>query len=477
MGYAGYAHHGNLTLFLHPGYASEPKSSIIVIGLSVHTAPVAVRERLSIPEALWPSAIAQLCAYPHVEEAAVLSTCNRLEVYVVGLSYHRAVREVEQFLAARSGVPLAELQQHLFLLRDRDATNHLLRVSAGLDSLVLGEGQILAQVKAVHASGEKAPGLGRHLSGLFKAAITAGKRVRTETSIASGAVSVSSAAAELAAMKLPARSFEGARVCIVGAGKMSRLLVKHLLSKGCDTFTLVNRSASGAEALAAEFPEAKVTIRLADALLQSVAEADVVFTASSSDEPLLTAANTGALPRASGAVGGVRRFFDIAVPRNVDADVATVAGAALFNVDDLKEVVDTNLGARLAAAEAAKELLEQERTSFEAWRDSLETVPTIKKLRAKAEAIRASEVEKACKVLGLELSKKQRKVMEELSRGITNKLLHGPMQALRSDGTDAQSVSATLVNMHALERMFDLAAADAAESRATAALGSALSDV
>lgn len=380
---------------------------------------------------------------------------------------------------------MAELQQHLFLLRDRDATSHLLRVSAGLDSLVLGEGQILAQarppaaprptppfscagfsralpppppispsilttsplqVKAVHASGEKAPGLGRHLNGLFKAAVTAGKRVRTETSIASGAVSVSSAAAELAALKLPSGGFAGARVLIVGAGKMSRLLVKHLLSKGCSDFVLVNRSRSGAEALAAEFPDARVTIRLADELLAATAEADVVFTASSADEPLLTAGNVAGLAPACGAVGGVRRFFDIAVPRNVASDVATLPGCAAYNVDDLREVVDANLGARQAAAEAAKALLEQERGSFEAWRDSLETVPTIKKLRAKAEAIRSSEVDKACKACGPELSKKQRKALEELSRGITNKLLHGPMQALRSDGADAASVAATLVN-------------------------------
>lgn len=152
----------------------------------------------------------------------------------------------------------------------------------------------------------------------------------------------------------------------------------------------------------------------------------------------------------------MRRLFDIAVPRNVAADVNEMHGAHTYNVDDLKEVVDQNKDARQAAAEEAKNLLEEEILSFEAWRDSLETVPTIKRLRSKAEAIRIAEVEKALKFMGTEVTKKQRKVLEELSRGITNKLLHGPMQALRSDGTNAQSVSETLVNMHALERMFDL---------------------
>ena len=310
----------------------------------------------------------------------------------------------------------------------------------------------------MHASGEKAPGMGRHLNGLFKAAVTAGKRVRSETSIASGAVSVSSAAAELAQMKLPGTTYEGVRVLIVGAGKMSKLLVKHLISKGCTSMTLVNRSMASAEALAAEFPEAQMRIRLAPELLAATAEADVVFTASSSDEPLLCAADMAAMPPAPSSVGGVRRLVDIAVPRNVHRDVGEAPGCVLYNVDDLKEVVDANKEARAAAAEEAKGLLEQERIAFEAWRDSLETVPTIKRLRAKAETIRTAEVDKALKALGGAegLSKKQRKAIEELSRGITNKLLHGPMQALRSDGTDAQSVSTTLVNMHALERMFDL---------------------
>ena len=151
---------------------------------------------MAVPEDKWEEAVAELCSYPHVEEAGILSTCNRMEIYVVALSWHRGVREVEEWMSKYSGIPLEELREHLFLLRDQDATSHLLKVSGGLESVVMGEGQILAQVKNVFALGENVDGFGRHLSGLFKAAITAGKRVRSETSIASGAVSVSSAAAE-----------------------------------------------------------------------------------------------------------------------------------------------------------------------------------------------------------------------------------------------------------------------------------------
>ena len=440
-----------------PGYAAESKSSIIAIGLTVRSTPVDVRERLAVPEAEWPRAITELTSFPHIEEAAVLSTCNRLELYVVALSWHRGVREVEEWLSASSGIPLDELRPYLFLLRDRDATSHLLRVSGGLDSLVMGEGQILAQVKQVHRAGQACAGFGRHLNGLFKQAITAGKRVRAETSISSGAVSVSSAAAELAQLKLPSRDFADARVCIVGAGKMSRLLVKHLASKGCTSLVLLNRSLPRAEALAEEFPDVAMDIRLMPALLDSVAECDTVFAASSSEEILVAASDIAHLPPASPSVGGVRRFFDISVPRNVAADLNTLEGAAVYNVDDLKEVVAANKDARAAAAAEAETLLREEQLVFEAWRDSLETVPTIKALRAKAEAVRSAELDRALKSLGEGLSKKQVKAVEELSRGIVNKLLHGPMTALRCDGADPEAVGETLANMEALERMFGLA--------------------
>lgn len=374
-------------------------------------------------------------------------------------------------MSRSSGISLDTLRPHMFLLRDRDATAHLLRVAGGLDSLVMGEGQILAQVKAVHKAGQNCPGFGRHLNGLFKQAITAGKRVRTETSISSGAVSVSSAAAELAQLKLPNNSFAGASVAIIGAGKMSRLLVKHLASKGCERVTLLNRSLPRAEALAEEFPEVDFDIRLMPDLMDVVAGHDTIFAASSSEEILVSAADVAGMPPAPEAVGGVRRFFDISVPRNIGADLNGPAGSAVFNVDDLKEVVAANKDARAAAAAEAEALLAEEQLVFEAWRDSLETVPTIKALRGKAESIRAAELDKALARLGPDLSKKQVKAVEELSRGIVNKLLHGPMTALRCDGADPAAVGETLANMEALERMFDLAAEAAAEAVAAAAAG------
>ena len=428
----------------------------MTIGLSIHSCPVEIREKMAVPAEAWNEAVAELCSYPHIEEAGILSTCNRMEIYVVALSYERGLKEVEEWMVKYSGVDLESLRNHLFVLKDRESTAHLLKVSGGLDSVVMGEGQILAQVKNVFAMGEGVPSFGRHLTGLFKAAITAGKRVRSETSIASGAVSVSSAAAELVQLKLLTQSFEGVKVLIVGAGTMSKLLVKHLASKRCTEMTIVNRTRPRAEALAEEFPEVNMRIELMDQFLPLASEHDVIFTASSAVDPIISKDDLATFPVCGEVVGGKRRLVDIAVPRNVDANCTEDPNTVVYNVDDLKELAELNKAKREQAALEAQALLQEEQRNFEAWRDSLETVPTIKRLRQKAEDLRQAELDKAMSKLGDGLTNKQKKAVEELSRGIVNKLLHGPMAALRSDGSDPTAVAMTLVNMHALERMFDL---------------------
>jgi len=388
-----------------------------------------------------------------------------MELYVVAVSWHRGVREVEDWMCRSSGVALEELRPYLFLLRDRDATAHLLRVSAGLDSLVMGEGQILAQVKQVYKVGQNTNGFGRSLNGLFKQAIQAGKRVRTETSISTGGVSVSSAAVELAKLKLPTHSFEDATVCIIGAGKMSTLLVKHLLSKGCKKVVLLNRSFPRAEALAADYPDMEFEIHLMPDLMSCVENSDVIFAASGSEELLLHKEDIERMAARDEKVGGVRRFIDISVPRNIAPNINELESSIVYNVDDLKEVVAANKEERAKAAGEAEVLLREEQRSFEAWRDSLETVPTIKALRNKAESVRGAEFERCVNKLGEGLTKKQLKTVEELSKGIVNKLLHGPMTALRCDGSDPDAVEQILANMDALERMFQLSQVEVTASK------------
>ena len=207
------------------------------------------------------------------------------------------------------------------------------------------------QVRQVHKVGQNAPGFGRHLNGLFKQAITAGKRVRSETSISTGSVSVSSAAAELAQLKLPTRKFDDAKVCIIGAGKMSTLLVKHLASKGCKEVTILNRSMPRVEALAADFPEVKFNIHLMPDLMKCVEESDVIFAASGSEELLIQKEDVEKMSKRPDVVGGVRRFVDISVPRNIAPAINELQGDAIvYNVDDLKEV-SSCVGERLGGVE------------------------------------------------------------------------------------------------------------------------------
>ena len=355
-----------------------------------------------------------------------------------------------------SGVPVSEICQHRFLLYNNDATQHLFEVSAGLDSLVLGEGQILAQVKQVVKVGQGAVGFGRNISGLFKHAISVGKRVRSETSIAAGAVSVSSAAVELALMKLPEPSHASARMLVIGAGKMGKLVIKHLVAKGCTKMVVVNRSEERVAAIREEIKDVEIIYKPLVEMLACAAEADVVFTSTASESLLFFKENVRTLPSVGPEVGGVRLFVDISVPRNVGSCVSDLENSRVYNVDDLKEVVAANKEDRLRKAMEAQAIITEESKQFEAWRDSLETVPTIKKLRAYAERVRLAELEKCLSKMGDDLPKKERRAIDDLSRGIVNKLLHGPMQHLRCDGSDSRTLSETLENMHALNRMFSL---------------------
>lgn len=420
--------------------------NIAVVGLSHKTAPVEIREKLSIPETHIDEAIAKLTSYPHIEEVAILSTCNRLELYAVTTETEHGIREISQFLADQGRVVLQDLRPYLFTLLHHDAVMHLMRVSAGLDSLVLGEGQILSQVKQTHKLGQQHNGISRTLNRLFKQAITAGKRVRTETSIGTGAVSISSAAVELAQMKVD--TLENRRVSILGAGKMARLLVQHLLSKGANDITIVNRSMRGAENLAKQFENADLKLHTLDEMMPVVANSDMVFTSTSATEPLLTRSKLEPVLLSHQSL----MLFDISVPRNIHSDVNELDRVQAFNVDDLKAVVAQNQESRRRMAQEAEILLEEEVEAFEVWWRSLETVSTISSLRTKVETIREQELEKALSRLGSEFAEKHQEIIEALTRGIVNKILHDPMVQLRAQ----QDIDARRHAMQTLQTLFNL---------------------
>jgi glutamyl-tRNA reductase len=427
---------------------------IAVVGLSHRTAPVEIRERLSIAEQTMEDSLQKLRADEQVLEASILSTCNRLEIYTLLRNPDQGISAVGSFLSQHSGLAVEDLTPHLFTFHHEEAISHLLRVAAGLDSLVLGEGQILSQVKKMVRLGQEHRSVGPILNRLLTQAVSTGKRVRTETNLGTGAVSISSAAVELAQLKVgQARGvdelvpLDQEQVAVVGAGRMARLLLQHLQSKGCRGVVLLNRTVSKAELLATDFPALPVQCRPLDELDHCLSTCSLVFTSTAADNPIITAERLGGLNRRSSLM-----LMDIGVPRNIAADTAALAGVQAFDVDDLQEVVNRNQEARREMAAEAEGLLEEESRLFLEWWDGLEAVPVVNRLRRQLEDIREQELQKALSRMGPDLSARERKVVEALSKGIINKILHTPVTNLRAPQPRQQRHSA----MRVLEELFEL---------------------
>ena len=280
-----------------------------------------VRERLAIPEAEWNSQANIICSTGQVEEAAILSTCNRFEIYFAASDAHEANARVMEFLQDRSGLPMSTLRRNIFMLEGDDAVWHLMRVAGGLDSLVVGEGQILSQTRQCHLHSIEEDGCGgKVLSRLLNNAVAAGKRVRSETNISKGSVSISSAAVELSEamcmqdLNLP---FSEARLAVIGAGTMTRLLITHLASRGLERIAIVNRSMARPKELQEQFPDIDIEIALVDDLWDVMGKSDIVFAATSSADYVID----GSLLKENELHNGrPMMLVDIAVPRNIGPD-------------------------------------------------------------------------------------------------------------------------------------------------------------
>jgi glutamyl-tRNA reductase len=427
---------------------------IAVIGLSHRTAPVEIRERLSIPEQKLEDSLQLLGSEEQVLEASILSTCNRLEIYALLRHPEQGITAMGSFLSQHSGLAFSELTPHLFAYHHEEAVDHLMRVASGLDSLVLGEGQILSQVKKMMRLGQEHRSIGPVLNRLLNQAVSTGKRVRTETNLGTGAVSISSAAVELAQLKIgQARgldelvSLEQEQVAVVGAGRMARLLLQHLQSKGCRGVVLLNRTVERADLLAADFPELPVQCRPLTDLDHCLSTCSLVFTSTAAAEPIIDAARLSLLNRRSSLM-----LVDIGVPRNIAADVGDLVGVESFDVDDLQEVVTRNQETRREIAAEAECLLQEESRLFLEWWDGLEAVPTVNRLRIQLEQIREQELQKALSRMGPDLSARERKVVEALSKGIINKVLHTPVTNLRAPQPRQQRHLA----MKVLQDLFEL---------------------
>jgi len=427
---------------------------IAVVGLSHRTAPVEIRERLSIAEQSMEDSLQRLRADEQVLEASILSTCNRLEIYTLLRNPEQGVSAVGSFLSQHSGLELSELMPHLFAYHHEEAIGHLMRVAAGLDSLVLGEGQILSQVKKMYRLGQEHRSIGPILNRLLNQAVSTGKRVRSETNLGTGAVSISSAAVELAQLKVgQARGVDDLvpldqeQIAVVGAGRMARLLLQHLQAKGARGVVLLNRTVSRAEEMAADFPALPVQCRPLTDLNHCLSTCSLVFTSTGADDPIITAERLGQLNRRSSLM-----LVDIGVPRNISADVAELNGIAAYDVDDLQEVVARNQEARREIAAEAEGMLHQEGQQFIEWWDGLEAVPVANRLRTQLEKIREQELQKALSRMGPDLSARERKVVEALSKGIINKILHGPVTKLRAPQPRQQRHQA----MKVIQELFEL---------------------
>jgi glutamyl-tRNA reductase len=397
--------------------------SFFVAGMSHLTAPVDVRERLALEEAKVRDILADLSGKNGLGEVMILSTCNRVEVYGVAEAPGEARQEAFRRLGASRDLPLRDIEPLLYMKTEAEAVRHVFRVAASLDSMLVGEPQILGQVKEAFALAQSANSVGPLLHSLMSQAFAVAKKVRTETEVGRHAVSVSFAAVELG--KKIFGGLEDKAVLLVGAGEMAELAARHLMEQGARPVYVANRTLERGQELARSLGGTAVPF---DQLFPIMASVDIVIASTAAPEPIIGAADVQRVLHARRA----RPLFliDIAVPRNVEAAVNDLEDAFCYDVDDLRSVIDSNLRERQREAQRAEALVAREVDRFAARLKELEVTPTILALRDKLESIRRAEVDKALSRLA-GADEETRRVLEALSQSIVNKILHAPMVKLR----------------------------------------------
>ena len=399
---------------------------LFVAGLNHRTAPVAVREQLAVEEDKLRELIRDVHATGAAREAVLISTCNRVEVYAVADAPGEARAAVFRRLCQHRGLDHGLVESHVYTHVDEEAVRHAFRVASSLDSMMVGEPQILGQVKDAFALAQACETVGPTLHTLFSQAFAVAKKVRTETDIARHAVSVSFAAVELA--KKIFSGLTGRAVLLVGAGKMSELAAKHLVDQGAFPVYVVNRTWARAQELARALSGTAVPFAELDVALGSV---DIVVTSTGAPEPVI---RRELVQRVMHSRRGRPLFFiDIAVPRDVDEAVGTLNDVYCYDIDDLKQVVDANLRERAREAQRAELLVEREVAKFSERLRDVEVIPTIVSLRERLESIRAAELRRALARVP-DAPAEIREAMEALSSGIVNKIMHAPITKLRESG-------------------------------------------
>ncbi len=404
---------------------------IIVIGLNHKTASIEIRERLAFQESEIEEALRRIKAIPSIREAILLSTCNRVELYATCKEVEKAVQELKEFLSQFHQFPLERFEKNLYLLVGKEAVRHIFRVASSLDSMVVGEPQILGQIKEAYQKANESNASGVILHRLLHRAFHVAKRVRTETKISNSAVSVSSVAVELAQRIFG--TLEDRTVFLIGAGEMIELAARHLVSGGVRKILVTNRTYERAVNLAQEFQGEAIPF---DEINRGLKKADIVISATNSPVPIFTSEQISRVMKER-----KQRpifFIDIADPRDIEPKVGDLENVYLFNIDDLQKVAYENLKDREKEAEKAEGIVGEEVERFVRWYHSLEVTPTIVALRKKFEEIRRREL---AKMLSLhpELTEKERKSLEAMTSAIINKILHEPVTQLKEKDEEAMS--------------------------------------
>src|ERR1017187_5237038 len=415
--------------------------NLIVIGVNHQTAPVEVREQFAIPEARLAEAVKCLASQPGVEEAMIVSTCNRVELVartnVTSADFESCMQQVY-------GFDTKPFRKYLYEYRERDAIRHVFRVTSSLDSMVVGEPQILGQVKEAYATARAVGAVNSQLDALFSRAFAVAKRVRTETAIAMSAVSIASVAVDLA--KKIFGNLEGKSVYLVGAGKMCELAARHLVAHGAKKIYVGNRTYERAAALAKKFNGEAIVF---DQLYDTVDRADIVISSTGAPHTIFR--------KEHGEKFLSRRrnrpmfFIDIAVPRDVDPEMNKLDGIFVYDIDDLQQAVTSHIADRKKEAERAEFIINSEVERFQARLQTLDVVPTIVSLHDHLETIRQAEIDRVRGRLG-SLSPEQAMAIEALTRGIVNKIMHTPVSALKTAAHEPEAT--TVVDL--VRRLFNL---------------------
>ena len=400
---------------------------IVLIGLNHNTAPVELRECIAFSDDDTRAALTRLGDVPVIDEAMLLSTCNRVEVLLVSKQPDEAIRETKQFLARFNDLPLERFDESLYVLQGDDAVRHVFRVAASLDSMVLGEPQILGQIKTAYQTATQTKTSGVLLNRLLHRTFFVAKRVRSETGIGDNAVSISYAAIELGRKIFD--SLKDKKVLLVGAGEMAELAVEHLIRHKAGDIYVANRTfergvnlAKKFNGQAIRFEEIADTLQHADIIISSTGSVDFIIRKKQVKAVMKKRRNSPLF------------FIDIAVPRDIDPEINRLANAYVYDIDDLKGVIEENLEDRRKEAAKGERIIDEAVIRFREWYENLDVIPTIVALRSKMEAIAGSELEKTLQTLR-HLPETDRTAMTRMVQATINKIMHNPTRLLKSDSS------------------------------------------